>query len=241
MIIKGRTLIIIKIKKIMKTKISATIALTAALALSLYAPAFALVGGVVTGDEDTNAEVKIHVEAQSSSSVGDKENDERDSSSSVKVDSEERAEAHASSSVSAEAMEHRSAVAAFVQGLLKIADREPGIGSEVRVIAQEQGNSSSTTADAIVKVESRGKLQAFLFGTDYKNTGVIRSELAKTGKRIARLEALASSTSISVQDKTELEVQISTLKAEEVKLNAFIAAHEDTFSLFGWFAKVFVK
>lgn len=135
--------------------------------------------------------------------------------------------------------EHRSEVAAYVQGLLRIADRDAGgIGSQVRVIAREQNDSGTTTAQARAQIETRGKFKTFLIGSDYKNIGIIRSELAQTEKRIARLEALAVSSTVAA-DKDELNLQIQALKDDKVKLELFVEARENVFSLFGWFVKLF--
>ncbi len=60
------------------------------------------------------------------------------------------------------AEEHRSTVSNFVQNLLQIADREGGIGEQVRVIAQQQNESNATTTKAIEKVQSRNKIKTFL-------------------------------------------------------------------------------
>ena len=136
--------------------------------------------------------------------------------------------------------EHRSAVAAFVQSLLRIANRDGGIGAEVRAVAQSQNESASTTAEALAKVESRSKLWAFFFGTDWKNVGKIRSELAKTGSDARRLEtALSQATDASV--KADLTAQLTALKAEQAKVEAFVESHENSFSLLGWFTKLFVS
>lgn len=135
---------------------------------------------------------------------------------------------------------HRSAVATFVQSLLSIADRDGGIGAEVRAVAQSQNESASTTAEAMAKVESRSKAVSFLFGTDWTNLGKLRAELAKGERDIARLEtALESTTSASV--KADLEAEIVLLKDEQAKVTAFVEAHEDEFSLFGWFTKLFAQ
>src|SRR3989338_8415290 len=61
-------------------------------------------------------------------------------------------DANAKGQLTAEA--HRSTVAAFVQSLLNVANREGGIGAQVRVIAQTQSNAASTSAEAITKVEN---------------------------------------------------------------------------------------
>jgi hypothetical protein len=132
--------------------------------------------------------------------------------------------------------DNRSVVGKYVQGLVHVADREKGIGADVRVIAQAQDESATTTQAAVVTIEKRSKLKTFLFGTDYKNIGVLRSELARTDNRIAKLEVLAAGD-ISSESKTELEAQIAILKADQVKIQQFIEPNEGKFSLFGWFMK----
>ena len=129
--------------------------------------------------------------------------------------------------------EHMSAVARFVQSLLAVADRDGGIGAQVRMIAQAQNNTASSTASAIAKLESRGKLMTFLFGTDYKSVGQVRSDMVTTKANLENLQKLLSNTT-STSTNTELEAQIKALQDSQVKLEAFIKAHESSFSLFGW-------
>ena len=136
------------------------------------------------------------------------------------------------------AAEHRSAVAILVRSLLAVADREGGIGTEVRAVAQAQQDSASTSATAIDHVEARNDLLVFLIGSDYKNLGVIRSEAATTENSISRLERLRDQAS-STEAKAELSAQITVLETEQVKLETFVEAHESAFSLFGWFVKLF--
>lgn len=138
------------------------------------------------------------------------------------------------------AQSHRSAVATFVQKLLSVADRDGGIGAQVRVIAQSQNDSASTTAAAIAKVQNRGSFHVFLTGSDYKNLGVIRSELATTSANIARLKTLLSQTT-DVAVRAELSAEMQALEKEQAKVNAYIKANESRFSLFGWFNRMFVK
>lgn len=135
--------------------------------------------------------------------------------------------------------EHRSKVAEFVKHLLEIADHDRGgIGEEVRVVAKAQNDSASTTAEAMTHVESRNPILVFLIGSDYKNLGKIRSELATASSSIARLQGAADKTT-DASVKTEIEAQIKVLQDSQIKLNAFVDAHESSFSLFGWAMKLF--
>ena len=135
---------------------------------------------------------------------------------------------------------HRSAVANFVQSLLSVADREGGIGEQVRVVAKEQNDSKEITAEAIDKVEKRSKIKTFLLGTDYKNLGALRSEMVKTRNHIEQLKRLADKAE-NEQDKTELQTQIQNLEQEQADIDSFISQNENQFSLFVWVVKLFVK
>lgn len=136
--------------------------------------------------------------------------------------------------------EHRSAVASFVQSLLQAADRDGGIGADVRAIAKSQNDSASTTAAAIRKVENRSSLKSFLFGTDWKNIGTLRSQIARSENDSIRLEeSIGEASDASV--KADLEAQLKALKAEQAKVQAFVDTQANKFSLLGWFTKLFVS
>lgn len=136
--------------------------------------------------------------------------------------------------------EHKSEVASFVRSLLLAADRDGGIGEEVRIVARLQEKSASSTEEAILKVKSREGIRTFLIGSDYKNLGRIRAELATTTANIAKLERLMNEAQ-TVEAKAELEAQIKALEDSQAKVKAFVEARENTFSVFGWAAKLFVR
>lgn len=132
---------------------------------------------------------------------------------------------------------HRSVVANFVQTLVHVADREGGIGQQVRVIAQQQNQSASTTTAALEKVENRSKIKNFLIGSDYKNLGALRSEMVQTRNQIAQLTRLTEQATST--DKTLLLQQIQDLGQEQTRIENFIKTNESKFSLFGWLVKLF--
>lgn len=138
------------------------------------------------------------------------------------------------------AEQHRSAVSTFVQSLLQVADKEEGIGEQVRAIAQQQNQSADKTVQAMEKVQTRNKIKTFLIGADYKNLGALRSEIAKTQNRLEQLNRLVDSAK-NEEDKTELQKQIQTLEQEQQKIESFVKDNESKFSLFGWFVKLFAK
>jgi len=137
------------------------------------------------------------------------------------------------------AEEHRSEVATFVLNLLQTADKnENDIGEQVRNVAREQDDSETTTTEAIKKIESRSAIKTFLVGTDYKNIGVLRSQIVKTQARIDQLARLFDRVGTSTVSASATE-QLQLLKQTENKLLNFISSNENKFSLFGWLAKLF--
>jgi len=137
--------------------------------------------------------------------------------------------------------EHRSKVATFVQGLLDVANREKGgIGEQVKVIAQAQSGAQERVADQIEAIQKRNKIKTFLIGTNYKNTGALRSEMVQLRNRIDQLNRVMEQTQ-NEGDKTELQNQISTMEQEQANIEAFIKVNESKFSLFGLLFKLFNK
>jgi len=133
--------------------------------------------------------------------------------------------------------EHRSAVAKAVASLLMVADRAGGIGQEVRDVAQEEKDTHDKVADMMDTIEKRNGLMTFLFGTDYKNLGVLRSTLVTSENGIDRLMKAKEKANRSVQP--DIDTQIEALKAENAKVQAFITENESKFSIFGWLVRFF--
>lgn len=133
--------------------------------------------------------------------------------------------------------QHRSTVANFIQSLINIGERSSGIGQQVRIIAQQQNQSEQTIIQAMEKIQTRSQIRTFFFGPDYKNLGVIRSEMVQTRNRLDQLKRLASQIQ-NEGDKKELQNQVQVLEQEQVKIENFIRAQEGKVSLLGWVVKL---
>lgn len=134
----------------------------------------------------------------------------------------------------------QSAVAQAVQGLLDFANMEPGIGEQIRIVAQEQNQVQEKIVDKIDAIQTRNKVKTFLFGTDYKNVNDLRKEVIATENQIQSLNQLKEQIQ-NENHKTFLQDQIQLLQQEQTRLQEFLNANENKFSLFGWFVKIFVK
>ncbi len=139
--------------------------------------------------------------------------------------------------------EHRNQVSQIVRELNAVAAENTDIGQEARAVAQAQSTTTEDTVQAMEKIENRSKIRTFLIGTDYKNIGKIRSELATTANHINRLKnALQRATGTDATASTtqaRLQEQIRAMEQEQTKVQAFVQANEGKFSLFGWLAKLF--
>jgi len=138
------------------------------------------------------------------------------------------------------AQAHRSAVNSSVELLLAIAERDQGIGAQIRTIVEEQRRSEATTTDAIERISFRSALKSILFGKDHKNLDVLRSSLAATKNNLDQLEALLGSTA-DAADRATIRAQIEILQEDQENIRDFVAANNTiVLSLFGWLAEIFV-
>jgi hypothetical protein len=212
----------------MKTKMVPVV--STALLLSAIMYSIASAQGIVAVNVHANVNASVELGTQGNATSATAKEDEHANATST----------NASASGQLTAQAHRSTVAAFVQSLLNVATREGGIGAQVRAVANSQSDSASTSAAAITKVEHRSKLLTLFFGSDYKSLGQLRSEMVTTQNNIDQLNNLLTQAS-SDADKAELSAQISVLEDSQATIDAYVTAHENSFSFFGWFTKWFAK
>lgn len=135
---------------------------------------------------------------------------------------------------------HKSRIASVVRELLSVADREDGIGADVRLVAEEQASTSEKVKKSMDEVDSESSLKKFFLGPNFKNLGDLRSTIVTTQNHIERLkkaeDRMASSTV-----KADLSAQISELEKVASSTEAFVNSNEERFSLFGWFVRLFSR
>lgn len=228
--------------------------LSTALLLSGAMVSVASAQGVANIHANANADVEVHAQGNSTSTAAQAAIHGNATSSATKTTVRGNATSTAAkggthgnaTSTNAKASgqltpeSQRSAVASFVQSLLAVANREGGIGKQVRAVAMSEQDSASTSANAIAKVEGVGGLHALFLGSDYHSLGQLRSEMATTSANIAKLKDLLSNAT-SDSDKAELSAQIQVLEDSQAQVAAFVQSHESQFSFFGWFTKIFAQ
>jgi hypothetical protein len=136
---------------------------------------------------------------------------------------------------------HKEKTQTLVNNLHQVAVREenqgnPEVSDDVNQVAQQQQSIQTQTTQAIQKVETRSKIKTFLFGTDYKNLGQLRSSLVQNRNQIRMLTQTMAQVQ-NTEDATLLQQQLEILMQERERIKNIITTNQDSFSLFGWVSR----
>lgn len=136
------------------------------------------------------------------------------------------------------AIQRRSQVANAVSEMLKVADRNAGIGEQVRVMAQNQENNQEKIEAKLEKIQNRNKLVRFIFGPDNQEIKNARKLLQDNKDELTRLENVRSQL-INVVDQEQVQEQIEKIKEASNQIEQDLNKSEKVFSLFGWVRNIF--
>ncbi|HRY62556.1 MAG TPA: hypothetical protein P5056_02190 [Candidatus Paceibacterota bacterium] len=137
--------------------------------------------------------------------------------------------------------ERRSEVANAVQEMLRVADRDGGIGERVREIARDQQDESVKAEDTLKLLKNRGQFRKFVFGSDYKKISDIEELLARHNARLAELESMLPQVKTDA-DRAILSDKIGIMKNLGAEMQQEVDGVKDVgFSLFGWLNKMIYK
>lgn len=134
----------------------------------------------------------------------------------------------------------RSNVANAVQEMLQIAERNGGIGEQVRVIAQEQNMNHEQLGLGLQKIQSRSAFSKFLIGPNYGEINKAKGLIEKNRDRIQELTQLREQM-IESEDAGTLEEQVSVLQQANMDIEEALMPLEKGFSLFGWMVRLFAR
>lgn len=112
------------------------------------------------------------------------------------------------------------------------------VADEIEQIAEEEEETTDETAGTIEQLESRNKFKNFLFGTDYKNLGQLRSSLVHNRNQIRKLTKVMSQVQ-GEEEKLMLEEQLVVLTQERERIKDVIVQNEEGFSILGWIFRLF--
>lgn len=138
------------------------------------------------------------------------------------------------------ATQRRSRVASSVQEMLWVAERNQGIGQQIRTIAQAQNQNQEQVEAQMEQVKNRGQLKKFFFGPDYKNLNSIEEKLKNHEEKLSQLRDLAEQI-VDKADATKLQEQIDVMEQVKIELEKEVIEESKGFSLFGWLNKMLVK
>ncbi|MDD5490041.1 MAG: hypothetical protein PHP25_05190 [Candidatus Moranbacteria bacterium] len=134
-------------------------------------------------------------------------------------------------------VQNKSQVANAVQAMLQIADRNGGIGQQVRVIAQTQTQNQTKLEANVEKIQSRGGIVKFFVGPNYGAIKDAQMTLEQNREQIRQLNQIRTQLS-NEGDQTQLTQQISVLEQANQEIETLLAASQSGFSLFGWLNKL---
>lgn len=124
-----------------------------------------------------------------------------------------------------------------VQAMLQVADREGGIGQQVRVIAQNQSQNQVKLEQNVEKIQSRGGFAKFFVGPNYGEIKDAQKSLEQNKEQIKQLNQIR--TQLSNQgDQQQFTEQIRILEQSNQEIEALLADAQKGFSLFGWLNKL---
>jgi len=136
--------------------------------------------------------------------------------------------------------QRRSKVANAVQQMLQVADRNGGIGQQVRVIAQEQNQSINQAEESLSKVENRNGFVKFLIGPNYGEINKSEKLLEQNREKIEQLNQIK--TQLPNQgDHQMLTQQIQVLEQANLEIENTLKNSQQGISLLGWMFKFFSK
>lgn len=138
------------------------------------------------------------------------------------------------------AIQRRSQVANAVQEMLKVAERDGGIGEQVRVIAQNQEKNQEKVEAKLEKIQNRNKLVRFIFGPDNQEIKNARKLLQDNRDELTRLENVRSQL-VDVVDQQKVQEQIEKIQEASIEIENDLNRSEKVFSLFGWMKNIFSK
>lgn len=133
--------------------------------------------------------------------------------------------------------QRKSQVASAAQAMLQIADRNSGIGQQVKVIAQNQNQNQIKLEKNVEKIQDRGGFAKFFIGANYGEIKDAQKTLEQNKEQIKQLNQIR--TQLSNQgDQQQLTEQIKVLEQANQEIETLITDAQEGFSLFGWLNRI---
>lgn len=138
------------------------------------------------------------------------------------------------------AEQRRSEVASAVQEILQVAERDSGVGQQVKIIAQTQAQNQEKLDASLQKVQNRSGLVKFFVGSNYEEINNAKKLLEQNREQIKQLNQVKNQL-VNQDDQQKLTEQIQLFEQSNQEIENSLNASQKGFSLFGWFFRLFVK
>ena len=136
--------------------------------------------------------------------------------------------------------ERRSRVANAVQEMLAVADRNPAIGQQIRVVAQNQNQEQEEMEGALQTAKKRSGITKFLIGPNYKELKKVGDRLENHKNHLKELKGLRDQLGDNV-DAEVLARQIQAMEQIGAELENEVNQEKQGMSLFGWLFRWMAK
>ncbi len=137
-------------------------------------------------------------------------------------------------------IQRRSQVANAVQEMLQVAERNGGIGEQIRTIAQNQKQNQEKIENSLTKVQNRNTLTRFIAGPNYGEINNAQKILEQNRQHIEQLNQIKDQI-INQVDQEQILEQIQSLEQVNSEIESSLEEAQKGFSLFGWLFKAFSR
>jgi vacuolar-type H+-ATPase subunit I/STV1 len=127
-----------------------------------------------------------------------------------------------------------------VQEMLQVADRNEGVGQQVKIIAQEQNQNQEKIEKSLEKVQNRNIIAKFLIGPNYGEINNIEKKLEQNTKQIKQLNEIKNQL-INEGDQQKLTQQIQVFEQAKLEIENALKSSQGGVSLFGWMFRLFSR
>jgi len=139
-----------------------------------------------------------------------------------------------------QAEQRRSEVANAVQEILQVAEKDSGIGEQVKIIAQTQTQNQEKLETSLQKVQSRSGFAKFFVGPNYGEINNAKKLLEQNREQIKQLGQIKNQLA-NQDDQQKLTEQVQLLEQSNQEIENSLNTLQRGFSLFGWIFRLFVK
>lgn len=133
--------------------------------------------------------------------------------------------------------QRRSQVANAIQNMIRISEKNEGIGEQVRVIAQNQNRIHIDLEKNLEKIQERSRVMNFLVGPNYKAINQAKKIMTENKEQIQQLKEVKQQLQNEL-DVEELAEQIKQLEQVQIDAENDLKNVKKGFSLFGWLNKL---